>query len=342
MRCAIVGFGLIAERAHVEALRSVGLDIVAVVEILPQRREAARLVLPDALIYDDVETMLKAERPEIVDVCTPPHLHVEVAEAAARAGAHTMVEKPLATHLADAERLAAAAARHGTVIACVNNWTHAPILSKVQSLAASGTIGRLRDVEIVVERSQPAAAADSDNWRVDPVRAGGGILFDHGWHGMSIIGRVVGTMPTTVRGTMGRQRHLHLSVEDTAEVHVEFGDGTTGRFKATWAGEKRRNRVTVRGDAGSIEVENDLLKLHRGGQVTEHRFAESLADGGYRPGWTAGIARELLDEIAHPVRRGRALDEALTCMRLLVGAYESNARGGVSVSIIPPAPRQAA
>jgi predicted dehydrogenase len=267
-------------------------------------------------------------------VCTPPHLHVAAAELAARAGVHALVEKPLATTLADAERLAELAARHRVVVACVNNWNQAPILRRVQAVCRSRALGALRSFEIEVERTRPAAAAeDDDNWRIDPERAGGGILFDHGWHGLALMGRAVAAEPVAVSASLTRRRHHALRVEDTAVVDIEFADGMLGRFSATWAGDTRANRVTVRGERGTLEVADDLLRVSRGGRMLEERFDESLADGGYRIGWTTGIVREFLAEIAEPGRPARAIDEALDCMRLLAAAGESNARGGETVAL---------
>lgn len=335
LRGAIVGFGAIAERAHVDALRGAGLEIAAVVEVSEERREAARAAVPGARLYREVEEMLAAEKElHFVDVCTPPHMHVEVAARVVEAGIHALVEKPLATEQSQAEKLARLAAQKRVAVGCMNNWVHAPILARAQSLARSGQLGALREMEIVVERNQPArAAGGGDNWRVDPRRAGGGILFDHGWHGMTILGRAVPSAPLAVRGAMARRKHMDLAVEDTAEVEIDYEDGTRGRFSATWAADVRRNRVLIRAEAGSVEVENDVLRVHRRGRMTEERFAESLADGGYRATWTEAIVREFVDEVLHPARRGRALDEALTCMELLSAAYESDARGGQRVEV---------
>jgi predicted dehydrogenase len=215
------------------------------------------------------------------------------------------------------------------VLACINNWTQAPILARLQGLCRSGALGRLRSLEISVERTQPAkAAAGGDNWRVDRERAGGGILFDHGWHGMSILGRALAARPRKVRCALARRAQSELSVEDTAEVDVDYADGSRGRFTATWTAALRRNRALAAGERGSIELDNDVLCIEVDGERREERFAESLADGGYRPSWTAAIIREFVAEIADPARSRRAAGEALTCMRLLDAAYEADARGG--------------
>jgi predicted dehydrogenase len=211
----------------------------------------------------------------------------------------------------------------------MHNWTQAPILLRATEEARSGRLGALAEVELVTLRTQPAAAAgDAGNWRIDPARAGGGILFDHGWHGMSILLRAVGASPETVQGRVEKRRHLSLSVEDTSETLLRFPAGVRGRFEATWAADERANRGRFRCADGEVEVENDLLRIRQHGRIlSEERFAESLAGGGYRPGWTAGIAREFRREIETPSARGRSLEEALTCLRLVMATYASAEAG---------------
>src|SRR5262249_46811535 len=147
-------------------------------------------------------------------------------------------------------------------------------------------LGPVREMELVTLRTQPAGVAgDTANWRIDPAKAGGGILYDHGWHGMSILLRTIDDRPTSVRGRAAKRKYHDLCVEDTALVEVGFKGGAHARFQATWAANERRNRVTIECAAGTIEIDNDVLRSPHG----EERFAESLADGGYRPDWTGGI-----------------------------------------------------
>lgn len=331
LRGAVIGFGKIAESTHVPALAAAGLEVVAVAEAVPARREAAARALPGVRVVADLEALLAGGgRLDFVDVCTPPHLHFAAAQAAAGAGLHVLCEKPLVTRSADGAALATLAERQAVVVACVHNWTQAPILVRAREIVHSGALGELREMDLETLRTQPAAVAtDAGNWRIDPERAGGGILFDHGWHGMSILVRTVGAKPRAVSGRIEKRKFRELAVEDTAEVRLEFAGGARARFGATWAAAQRLNRCRIVCARGTIEIENDRLRWPGG----EETFEESLAGGGYRPAWTAGIVREFVTEIEKPALRGRALTEALTCLRLLVATYESAARGGAPITL---------
>jgi predicted dehydrogenase len=92
---AVIGLGF--GRAHVPAFQAAGARVIAVC----QRDEAAARKVAAAYgvpqVYSLWEQMLASERPEIVVIATPPHLHRPIAHAAAAAGAHVLCEKPLAT-----------------------------------------------------------------------------------------------------------------------------------------------------------------------------------------------------------------------------------------------------
>lgn len=323
----MIGFGAIAQSTHLGALEATGLKIEAVVETCPERCEAARLALPNGRVYHDLQSLLAKESDlDFVDICTPPHLHFEAARLAMHAGLHVLCEKPLVLLPEHGAELSRLATQYNLVVTCVHNWIQAPILQQAATLARSNTLGALLHVDMSTLRTRPAAAAGDDgNWRVDPRKSGGGILFDHGWHGMSILLRTVGALPLWVRGVTEKRRYRDLSVEDYGETQVMFVNGVTGRFTATWAADERRNDVNLTCQQGRIEVCNDRLQVIRGEHVvrTQH-FDESLAQGGYRPAWTAGVMREFQREIDEPHRRGASLQEALTALHMVVATYDSS------------------
>src|SRR5688572_13198386 len=94
-RVLIVGVGSIGER-HVRCFAATGRARVSVCDVNPELRRtvAGRYAVEGA--FTDLDAALAA-RPEVAVICTPAHLHVPMALAAVRAGAHVLVEKPLST-----------------------------------------------------------------------------------------------------------------------------------------------------------------------------------------------------------------------------------------------------
>ncbi len=106
-KVAIIGTGFIAAKKHLPAWRRLRRDvkIAAVCDLDRARAEAVSRQFGVPAAYDDVQQMLEAECPDFVDICTPPGAHADAATAALKAGAHTLIEKPLATTVEDCERI---------------------------------------------------------------------------------------------------------------------------------------------------------------------------------------------------------------------------------------------
>src|SRR4051794_2447633 len=140
-RGAIVGFGFIAEKGHLPAYAtSDQLEIVAVADICPARREIAAKALPGARIYESHTAFLDKEGRDLdfIDITTPPYAHASIAQAALESGLHVLCEKPLATTVEDAQKLVQQADRSKRVLFPVQNYKHAPVIIAVRQLLDTG------------------------------------------------------------------------------------------------------------------------------------------------------------------------------------------------------------
>jgi len=275
---------------------------------------------------------LSGETLDFVDVCTPPSTHAALIQRALQAGLHVLCEKPLATRLADARSVAAASARSGRVVHTVHNWLKAPICQRISALIAEGAIGRARSIRWRTLRTQPAAAvapAGGTNWRIDPAIAGGGILFDHGWHALYCIMHWAGA-PRGVAATLEKRRFRDWPLEDTATVTLDLASGT-GHIYLTWAGEERSNRIEIEGEHGRIDAagERIVLKTNSGEQYWS--CPPALSEGSHHQDWFVGVAADF--QAAATTGDRRNLDEAVLCAQLIDLAQRSSAAGGARLSI---------
>jgi predicted dehydrogenase len=156
--------------------------LVAVADAVPARLDAGRVaagLTPDGA-YPSYQRLLDRDDVDVVDLCVPPYLRREMAEAAARAGKHILSEKPLATVPADAAAIVAAAEMAGVVLGEVHNYLFQPEIATASRLIADGAIG---DPEVAIinylgMQDHPGAAEYSPAWRHDVERSGGGVLID--------------------------------------------------------------------------------------------------------------------------------------------------------------------
>jgi predicted dehydrogenase len=219
------------------------------------------------------------------------------------------------------------------VLHTVHNWHHAPLVRATDAAIRAGRIGRVREVSWQTLRTQPAAAAAGDAWRMDPAIAGGGVLTDHGWHVSYVIPRWVGAAPVAVSARLETRRHHRFAVEDTATVRLHFAEATADVL-LTWAADTRENRVRVTGTAGRIDIEDDTLVVTADGREDRRPCPPALSDGSQHPDWFTAVADEFLARLeAGAGASSPNLDEAAVCVAIECLARESSRRGGERLAL---------
>ena len=333
LRGAFIGFGNVAAKGHMPGWRARDdARIVAATDAAASRREAFLAACPDGRWRDSVDDLLFGETLDFVDICAPPGSHAALIERALCAGLHVLSEKPLVTTVEDAKRVAAAAARARRVLHAVHNWLEAPICRKISALIDEGAIGAVRFVRWRTLRTQPAIAVSAEgvtNWRVDPAMAGGGILFDHGWHALYCVMRWAG-VPVGAAARLETRRFHEQPLEDTATLDLDTAAGTSNIF-LTWAADERSNAIEIEGEDGEIRVVGDALILKSNAREGRWCCPPSLSQGSHHADWFGGVAA---DFVAAATRNARSnLDEAVLCARLIDAAQRSSAAGGVRVTL---------
>ncbi len=332
LKGAFIGFGNVAANGHLPGWRARDeARIVAATDAAASRRETFLAACPDGRWYETVDDLLGSEKLDFVDICAPPGSHAELIERALDARLHVLSEKPLVTRLDDARRIAGAASRAGRVLHTVHNWLEAPICRKVTALVDEGAIGAVRSVQWRTLRTQPAIAVSADgvtNWRVDPAMAGGGILFDHGWHALYCVMRWAGA-PIGVAARLETRRFHEHPLEDTASVDLDTAAGVS-RIFLTWAADERSNAIEIEGEKGEIRAVGDSVVLRSNLQERRWR-SPSLSEGSHHPDWFGGVAADFLAAARGDARSN--LDQAILCAEAIDAAQRSSAAGGVRMAL---------
>lgn len=336
LRGAVIGLGHVAVHGHLPGWRQrTDAVIVAATDLHPARRAECAAHLPGARWHDSVDSLLATDDLDFVDVCTPPSSHAALIEAALAHGLHVLCEKPLVGSLAELERLAGLARSTRTVLHTVHNWHQAPLVRATDALIREGRIGAVREVIWRTLRTQPAAAAGGESWRVDPAIAGGGVLTDHGWHVSYVVPRWVGAPPEAVSARLETRRHHRFAVEDTATIRLQFPDAVAD-IVLTWAADTRENQARVIGTAGRLDIVGDTVVLHAAGREERHSHPPALSDGSQHPDWFGPVVDEFIARARGRDASHRNLDEAAVCIAVECGARESSRRGGALLPLAAP------
>ena len=178
-----LGFG----RAHVPGFQAAGARVIGVCQRdeAAARKVAAAYGVPRA--YARWEDMLATERPDVVVIATPPHLHRAIARAASAAGSHVLCEKPLATSREDAEAIVADVARAGRIGMTGFNWRFPAAMQRMRALMAEGAVGRVLHVRALWLGARWADEAAPTTWRMDREQAGHGAMGDMGVHLVDLV-----------------------------------------------------------------------------------------------------------------------------------------------------------
>jgi predicted dehydrogenase len=332
LRGAFIGFGNVAGKGHLPGWQSLkDVQIVAATDVVAAQGRAFLEACPHGQWHDSVDELLSDKTLDFVDICTPPSSHVALIKRALDAQLHVLCEKPLTTRIADAQAIAAAAVATGRVVHTVHNWLKSPICQRISALVDEHAIGRVRTVRWQTLRTEPAITVTSDgtNWRADPDVAGGGILFDHGWHALYCVVRWLG-VPGAVSALLEKRRFREWPIEDTATTTLDRKNGSA-QIYLTWSAEKRANHIEVEGDRGRIEVVDDVVVLKSSKDEKRWSCPPPLWQGSHHRDWFVGVAEDFQRAI---IRGGRGnLDEALLCARLIDLAQRSSAAGGARIPL---------
>lgn len=193
----------------------------------------------DVIARDDVD---------LVDVCTPGDTHAEIAIAALEAGKHVLCEKPLANSVAEAERMAAAAAvaaERGVRAMVGFTYRRVPAIALARKLVADGRLGELHHVRAQYLQDWLADPETPLSWRLDKTKAGSGALGDIGAHVIDLTQHITGDRILEVSGmleTFVKERPVaETSSGLSATAGAERGPVTVDDaavFLARFAGER--------------------------------------------------------------------------------------------------------
>jgi UDP-N-acetyl-2-amino-2-deoxyglucuronate dehydrogenase len=257
IKTALVGCGKVG-RIHASALSKLAeAEFTAVCDFSRDRAEAFARDF-GAQPFTDLPTMFRETGAEALCVATPHPLHAEAVCAAAEAGAHALVEKPLAASLDDCDRMLAAVRKAGVKLGVISQRRLYEPVQRMKQAIDAGKIGRpiLGTFQMFSWRDEAYYA--SDPWRGKWATEGGGVLVNQSPHQLDILQWLMGPIEE-ISGYWANLNHPYIEVEDTAVATVRFRSG--GLATITTSLSQRPGlftKVHIHGSNGaSVGVETD-------------------------------------------------------------------------------------
>ncbi|TMD74788.1 MAG: Gfo/Idh/MocA family oxidoreductase [Chloroflexi bacterium] len=330
----LIGYGAIA-RGHAESIAATpGLDMRAVADISPERRELASREL-GVTTYSGADELLRDPDIGLVVVGTPPSVHADPVVGALQAGKHVVCEKPFAITVDDVDRMIDAAAAHRRVLTVYQSRRWDPDYLAMRETIRSGRVGELFYMESFIGGySHPC-----DFWHShEPIS--GGTIYDWGSH---YFDWVLQLFEGSVRhvSAVGHKRVWHdVTNSDQVRVDLTFDGGAQATFMQSDIAAALKPKWYVLGTRGAVlgEWREDVsppadapavikvLRPASGGGTHEERLALAPRD-------EHGFYRNLADHLAWDEPLAVTPQEARRTVAVMESATQSIAQGGVRLEV---------
>ena len=271
--------------------------------------------------FDTCEEMIRSEKIDAIVVATPHFLHTTLGIDALENGLHTMIEKPISAHKADAERLFAVAKAHpDQVFAGMFQMRVEPRYLKIRKLIEE-ELGRLVRVNwIITDWFRTEAYYASGGWRATWKGEGGGVLLNQCLHQLDMLQWLCG-MPSRVRGFCQLGQFHDIEVEDSVTCYMEWANGATGVFISSTGEAPGTNRLELCGTRGKVVLENNRLTFTRN-DADMIEFSKTVPSGFAKPDvWNVEIPFESAAN-PHATLMQNFVDSILDGTPLIAPGYE--------------------
>ena len=340
LRVAFIGAGGIAG-THMGYFRDMAdVELVAVADVVEEsaRQRGEEFAIPE--VFADYRKMLRRVDADAVSVCTPNGLHAPCSIAALNAGAHVLVEKPLAMNAREGKRMLEAAKKNRRSLIIGFQHRFDPRVQFIKRAVDDGQLGR-----VVFARVRALRRRGIPNWGVFGRKdlQGGGPLIDIGVHALEVTHYAMGAprpvaatgstytylgdKPSTVLSQWPDWDHENYTVEDLAVGQIRFDNGATLHLESSFAAhiEKSEMGFTLMGEKGGASLDPPVLfRDHNDHMVS------------IRPDWlpTGGAAdvfgikmRDFVDHVHHGKPTRAPGEHGQMVQKMLDGIYASAAKG---------------
>jgi len=267
VKIGIVGLGNMGSVhvRHVLNLPNTELTAVCDIDEAMVKRITDQVEVP---AYDNHQAMLESADLDGIIIATPHYSHPEITLHGFEKGIHVLVEKPIAVHINDAQRMidgyAEALKTYPNLVfeamfmqRTYGHWR------KIKAMIDDGELGQLiRTTWLITDWFRTQSYYDSGGWRATWAEEGGGVLINQCPHNLDLYQWMVG-MPARIHGFATFGKHHNIEVADEVTAYFEHANGMVGHFITTTGESPGTNRLEIVGENGKLVYENNELVFYK-------------------------------------------------------------------------------
>jgi predicted dehydrogenase len=253
IRYGIIGFGLFAERTIAPAIKaSPNSELVAIQKrsLAAANEKAGLFNVP--LAFDSAEALVKHRDVDAIFIVSANSGHAPATIAAAEAGKHVLVEKPMAVNVKEAESMIKSCKENNVKLMVAHMVRFSPLVTRIKELVSLGLIGKITFIrsEFIYD-----GRLSHRPWLIDRKIAGGGPLFDIGVHCLDTTRILLDDEVVSVKSQLDPVP-TKTKTESTVQLALKFSRGTTAGIFCSYAAPVRRTFIEVIGEKGILSAEN--------------------------------------------------------------------------------------
>ena len=246
------------------------MKLAAVSDPDPQTRHH----FPHTPFFASSRELFSSGLAEAAVIATPHRQHVPLALAALRAGLHVLIEKPLASEKAEAEKLFRIPAAHKKIVAVMFNQRTDPAHLELKHWLDSGRLGSIQRIQWTMTHwFRTESYYRQGGWRATWAGEGGGVLLNQCPHQLDLLCWWFGS-PKRVHGFCRYGRYHRIETEDDVTAYLEYPGGATATIVASTGETPGTNRLEICADRGRVVLEGRNLEFLRN-RIPTRRYSNT-------------------------------------------------------------------
>lgn len=331
IRAAVIGCGRISV-VYQDAFAKLGgeAEIVLAMDKDLGRAQQFAAQHPGCAASDAVEPeafrrTLRQFRPDIIHILLPHYLHCEYTIAALESGVAVLTEKPIATTLADADRMIEAQKRTGMPLGVIFQNRYIEGVQEVRRRILAGELGAVRGAFSTLNWYRPESYYRCD-WKGSWQKEGGGVVMDQAIHSLDLVRYMTGSDPAEILAHTARRVLTNIEVEDEADAAIRLGNGAMYSFFAcNYYTMNSPIRVEISCEKGTALL-TGMTMILSGADGESETIAPAAAPAAGQSYWGNYHYAQIADAY-RALREGRALpwtpQDARKTLETVLGIYES-------------------